>query len=90
MASSSAQDLHKAATALSEEERQRIAAALSSVATPFEQPLSIAAAEEDREAFVVFIKRATTDRSSHEYNELYQFLLMCFTLADNDFDARSD
>ena len=59
-------------------------------AAPFEQPLGIAAAEEDWEAFVVSFKRATTDRSSHEYNELYQFLLKCFTLADNDFDARSD
>merc|ERR550532_2777175 len=46
------------------------------------------AAEEDREAFVLLIKRAAKDRSSHEYNELYRFLLKCFTTADSDFDGK--
>merc|ERR1719436_1421727 len=48
----------------------------------------LAAAEKSREAFVTFIKRAAQFQHSQEYQELYQFLLKCFTAADSDFDGK--
>eukprot|EP00418_Pyrodinium_bahamense_P096211 CAMPEP_0179045534 /NCGR_PEP_ID=MMETSP0796-20121207/18226_1 /TAXON_ID=73915 /ORGANISM="Pyrodinium bahamense, Strain pbaha01" /LENGTH=391 /DNA_ID=CAMNT_0020741941 /DNA_START=44 /DNA_END=1220 /DNA_ORIENTATION=+ len=39
-------------------------------------------------AYVKFIKNATKSKKTHEYAELYKFLLDCFTHADMDFDGR--
>lgn len=88
MAHYSAEELQRAANSLTEEERKRVESALTAAASPQDQPISIAAAEEDRRSFVTFIKRATSDRASHEYTELYHFLLKCFNVADKDFDGR--
>lgn len=43
-----------------------------------------------RSEFVAFCRRATNDASSQEYEALYQFLLQCFTVADNDYDGKVD
>lgn len=37
-----------------------------------------------KEKFVTFLKTATTDKKSREYNELYGFLFNCFLKADKD------
>merc|ERR1712079_751586 len=43
-----------------------------------------------RSEFVAFCRRATNDASSQEYEALYQFLLQCFAVADNDYDGKVD
>mmetsp|Transcript_78606 Transcript_78606/g.244111 ORF Transcript_78606/g.244111 Transcript_78606/m.244111 type:complete len:589 (+) Transcript_78606:184-1950(+) len=42
----------------------------------------------DKESFVVFTKRAASDREGPEYATLYRFLLRCFNEADTDFDGK--
>merc|ERR1719284_2265890 len=43
-----------------------------------------------RSEFVAFCRRAMSDKSSQEYEALYQFLLQCFTVADSDYDGKVD
>merc|ERR1719316_1075485 len=43
-----------------------------------------------RAQFIAFARLAVTDRSSPEFEQLYQFLLECFTAADNDYDGKVD
>lgn len=52
------------------------------------QFVNIESASNDKEAFVRFILRATQDKSTDEYKELYRFLLSCFTEADSNFDGK--
>jgi len=67
----------------------KIAASTGQVGvTPTASAITLAQAEDSREAFVNFIKRATKTRDSPEFHELYQFLLKCFTEADGDFDGK--
>merc|ERR1719210_615298 len=41
----------------------------------------------NKAAFVKFVLKATSDKSSAEFDTLYKFLLQCFTEADTDFDG---
>jgi len=50
--------------------------------------LSIQHASDSREDFVEFIKNATRSKATHEFGELYHFLLTCFIECDKDFDGR--
>merc|ERR1719181_1647218 len=43
-----------------------------------------------RSEFISFCRAATGDRSSPEFERLYQFLLECFSAADNDYDGKVD
>lgn len=43
--------------------------------------------EANKDEFVAFIKKATADKSSPEYKELFYFLLKCFVDADKDYDG---
>merc|ERR1719440_1008457 len=43
-----------------------------------------------RSEFVAFCRMAMSDKSSNEYEALYQFLLKCFVTADNDYDGKVD
>merc|ERR1719235_2775736 len=43
-----------------------------------------------RAQFIAFARLAVTDKSSPEFEQLYQFLLECFTAADNDYDGKVD
>merc|ERR1719410_2971789 len=43
-----------------------------------------------RAQFIAFARLAVTDKSSPEFEKLYQFLLECFTSADNDYDGKVD
>merc|ERR1712224_771614 len=43
-----------------------------------------------RAQFIAFARLAVTDRSSPEFERLYQFLLDCFSAADNDYDGKVD
>jgi Ca2+-binding EF-hand superfamily protein len=41
-----------------------------------------------RDEFIAFSRGATSDKSSPEYAQLYQFLLDCFRSADSDYDGK--
>jgi len=43
-----------------------------------------------RSQFIAFCSKATSDSTSSEAEKLYQFLLKCFSMADNDFDGKVD
>merc|ERR1719194_331629 len=43
-----------------------------------------------RSQFIAFCSKATSDSTSSEAENLYQFLLNCFSMADNDFDGKVD
>lgn len=49
--------------------------------------LTVDHASNDKELFVKFLKRATADKNSHEFSELYHFLLQVFIESDTDFDG---
>merc|ERR1719410_2289723 len=55
------------------------------VQLPVMQPSNMSRSE-----FVAFCRQATADKSSQEYDALYQFLLQCFITADNDYDGKVD
>ena len=44
--------------------------------------------DKTREEFIVFIRQAMNDRTSGAYEELYQFLVSCFTRADTDLNGK--
>merc|ERR1719410_122309 len=50
------------------------------------KPLSLMS----RNEFLMFCRAATSNKNGPEFEQLFQFLLQCFLIADNDYDGKVD